>query len=266
MYRIICPTDFSEVSKNALLYAISLVNDLGGHLHVVNFYEVPHATGHEQMMDDMIREGAEKEMEQLITASTQWLSSDRSIDYLVHRGECAEQLRIMAKDDQFDLIVMGSQNSTHKMKLIFGSTTKSVINHVDRPTIVVPPSIKYRPIEKIVFAAEGIIRDSLLEFIAEFGDNTLRHLYFLHVGDINVEKELIDHYGRFMSDYSYSFHNIEGDDILNGINMFAGEVEADLLIMEKKKKNFFQRLFGVSHTDLELFRAEIPLMVLHHDS
>jgi len=263
MYRLVCPTDFSEVSKNALLYAISLLNDLGGHLHIAHFYQVPHAASHDKMMDDMMRQGAEKEMEVLIRVSTQWLAAGTTMDYIVKRGDCAEQLCFMASDDQFDVIVMGSQDPKHKMKLIFGSTAKAVINRVEVPTVVVPPDIKYRPIHKMVLATDDLMAEQILQFITKFGSQMLNHLYILHVGEINFGKKEIALYNDFLQNFSYSFHNIEGDDVLNGINVFVEEVGADLLVMTKRRKKFLQKIFGVSHTDLELFQAHLPFMVLH---
>ena len=263
MYRIICPTDFSEVSKNALLYAISLLNDLGGHLHIAHFYDVPHASGHDKMMDDMIEQGAEEEMEVLVKVSSQWLASRTTMDYVIRRGDCAEQLNLMAHKDKFNLIVMGSQGPKNKMKLIFGSTAKAVINQVDVPTIIIPPDISYRPIHKIVVATDEVISESGLELITDFGRSMLDHLYILHIGEINIGKEEINYYGNFLTSFSYSFHNIEGDDVLNGINVFTEEVGADLLVMTKRKRKFFQKIFGISHTDLELFQAQLPFMIIH---
>lgn len=263
MYRIVCPTDFSEVSKNALLFAISLVNDIGGHLEVAHFYEVPHATGHDKMMDDMVREGAEKELQALLSVSAQWLGSGRTMEPVIARGDCTDQLRILSNTSPMDLIVMGSSNSTQKMKLIFGSTTKAVINRIEVPTLVVPGDLRYRPFRKVVLAVEDLIRENALNFISSLGKNIIEHLYLLHVGDINVEREMIDHYNKGLTDYSYSLHNTEGDDVLNGINSFVKEVDADLLVMIKRKRNFLQRIFGVSHTDLELFQADVALLILH---
>ncbi|MCB0669085.1 MAG: universal stress protein [Saprospiraceae bacterium] len=263
MYQVICPTDFSEVSKGALQYAISLLNDLGGHLQVTHFYQIPPATSHNKMMDDMVKDGAEEEMQILLNDNTPRLGSGQTMDQLVKRGDCADQLCFLTKDGHVDLIVMGSNSSIHKMNLIFGSTAKSVINRVKVPVIVVPPGGDYRPYQKIVLACEDLIQAEVLEFVSSLGRNSLHHLYFLHVGEISFEKEIIDYYNRYLKDFSYSLHNIEGDDVLTGVNLFVQEVGADLLVMIKRKKNYLQRLFAVSHTDLELFQAEIPLLIMH---
>ncbi|MBK8501869.1 MAG: universal stress protein [Saprospiraceae bacterium] len=266
MYKIIVPTDFSGVSKNALLYSVSLINNVGGHISLVNFYTVPNVTGHQKLMEQMVRDGVEKEMEKLVVVTTQWIGQGETIDSRVIRGQCAEGLVKWGKEDDYDMIIMGSQGSSNKMKLILGSTAKTVVNKVDLPTLIVPPMAKYQAIRNVVLADDGDLQESNLRFIAKLGLETQGHLYILNVGEIKIQKEIIDQYGKILKDFSYSFHNIEGDDVLNSMNYFTEEVDADLLVMTKRRKSFFQKIFGISHTDLELFRTSIPLLILHeHD-
>ena len=264
MYRVICPVDFSDVSKNALLYAVHLLNDLGaGHLQVLHCYELPSATGHERMMNEAVRSGAQKDMETVISVTTPWLGPNETIDYAIHTGDCPEHLNKIANERKYDLIVLGSESSAQRMKIIFGSTTKEILNQVEMPTLVVPDQVKYEPLKNIVLAIEDKINPETFQVINRLGKTHMQHLSILHVGDINIGKREIDYYGQLMGDYSYSFHNIEGDDVINGINGFVEDIDADLLVMEKHKRKFFQKIFRVSHTNLELFEARIPLLVLH---
>ena len=197
MYKIIVPTDFSGVAKNALLYSVSLINDVGGHISLVNFYDVPNVSGHQKLMDQMIRDGVEKEMEKLVIVTTQWLGQGETLDSRAIRGHCAEGLEKWCKTDDYDLIIMGSQDSANKMKLILGSTAKAVVNKVDLPTLIVPPKAKYKAIRNVVLADDGGLQESNLRFIAKLGSDTQGHLYILHVGEITIQKEIIDRYGKF---------------------------------------------------------------------
>jgi nucleotide-binding universal stress UspA family protein len=263
MYKIIAPTDFSEVSQNAIRYAISLIQDYGGQLTLVNYYYSPNVFGHQKLMDEMVKEGVEEEMEKLVETSSQWLGPDQKLESKLVPGDTADGLKWLAKKHLYDLVIMGSQGSVKKIKSFFGSTAKSVIEKVEIPTLIIPPDTHYKKLENFVLADDGSLQDNNLEFLAGLGKLFKGHMHILHIGDVSVNKEMMDHYTEFLKDFSYSFHNVEGSDIIEGINLFAESVNADMIVMTKRRKNFIHKILDVSYTNLELFNSKIPLLILH---
>ncbi len=263
MYRIISPTDFSEVSKNAIQYAIDLIQDYGGQLTIANFYYSPPVFGHQKLLDEQVKLGAEDEMAELLETTSKWLGQDQTLQSELITGDCADGLKGMVKRNKFDLVIMGSQGSTRKIKSWFGSTAKSVLEKVKVPTLIIPPETKYKKLENFVFADEGSMQDANLRFLAGLGKLFKGHLHILHVGEQTFSKEVIDHYGEILQDFSYSFHNVEDDDVMHGISVFAESVNADMIVMARKKKELLQKILDVSYTNLALFQSKIPLMILH---
>ncbi|NND31527.1 MAG: universal stress protein, partial [Saprospiraceae bacterium] len=151
MIQLVSPTDFSDVSENALKYAIGLQRVFGEELAIVHFYQRVRATGHFISMRDILQEDSEREMQQLVKSLEGSLPEKKQIRLKVAEGEVPEMLRGMVKGDRLHLIVMGS-NGASKIKNIFGSTAKAVINQVLTPTLIIPPGCEYKKYEHMVVA------------------------------------------------------------------------------------------------------------------
>jgi nucleotide-binding universal stress UspA family protein len=260
--QLISLTDFSETSKNAFRYAHGLSFDLGASLTLVHYYEHINTTGHFKSMKNIMQEDAEREMKELIAEARETMNVGDEVLCKVLEGNVITNLqRLKASRDY--LVVMGSRGATNKLATVFGSTAKSLVNRVDLPTLIVPPHYSYRKPQTIVVANDGMMTEANLKYVDMVATKLGAHLYFLHVGDLEIDQKLIDKYSIYLETCTYSFHNIAAGDIVLGINRFANNVQAELVIMAKNKRNFLQSIFVTSQTNEELFHSMTPLLVLH---
>jgi nucleotide-binding universal stress UspA family protein len=58
------------------------------------------------------------------------------------------------------------------------------------------------------------------------------------------------------------FVNLEKGDIITSINTYIDDHHADLLVMAKHNRNFFDRLFHRSLSKKMAFHTHIPLLIL----
>lgn len=263
MVQLIALTDFSEVSKNAFWYGHALSRDLGGKLTLLHYYQEVKTTGHFKSMRDIMKEDAEREMELLINQDKDALV-DSAIETKVVEGDVTMRLQTV-KDTQNHLVVIGSSGATNRLASVFGSTAKALINSISLPTLIVPPNCTYKKPQTMVVANDGMMSESNLKYLDLVASKLGAHLYFLHIGDIDIDQKSIDRYSTFLKSSAYSFHNINAKDIIVGINKFADSVQADMVVMAKNKRNFLQKIFTTSHTNAELFHTVIPLFILHRD-
>jgi nucleotide-binding universal stress UspA family protein len=113
--RILVGYDDSLQSKKALKEAITIAKHFSGFIKVVNVYE----------------KGKKEEAEVAILEVEQSLVQEEvAHDTLVALGSNpAETLVIMAKQENFELIVVGSRGLGHKVSILLGSVSKQVVSN-----------------------------------------------------------------------------------------------------------------------------------------
>ncbi len=113
--RILVGYDDSLQSKKALKEAITIAKHFSGFIKVVTVYE----------------KGKKKEAEVAILEVEQRLEQEKvAHDTLVALGSNpADTLVIMAKQENFELIVVGSRGLGHKVSILLGSVSKQVVSN-----------------------------------------------------------------------------------------------------------------------------------------
>ena len=121
--RILVGYDDSLQSKKALKEAITISKHFSGFIKVVNVYE----------------RGKKKEAEAAILVAEQNLQQEKvAYDSLFALGSNpAKTLVIMAKQENFDLIVVGCRGLGSKVSMLLGSVSKQVVSNAYCNVLVV---------------------------------------------------------------------------------------------------------------------------------
>lgn len=141
--RILVPTDFSESSKIAAEYAISLAEKFNATIDILYVWEQPyyfdsqlilHTPGQTaQTIADFVEAQAKEEMKKFIAS----LSAPASVpiqDHFVH-GIVYNRIIETAEKGPCDLIVMGTHGRTGVSRLVIGSVAEKVLRHAHCPVI-----------------------------------------------------------------------------------------------------------------------------------
>ena len=121
--RILVGYDDSLQSKKALKEAITIANHFSGFIKVVNVYE---------------RE-KKKEAEATVLEAEQNLEQEKVAhdSLLVLGSNPAKTLVIMAKQENFDLIAVGSRGLGRNVSMLLGSVSKQVVSNAYCNVLVV---------------------------------------------------------------------------------------------------------------------------------
>ncbi len=143
--KILFPTDFSETSEEATKYAVSFARDCKAKLyalHVVNekvFTEglnLPRVVSVEELEKEMTLE-AKKRLQTLVPeeerAGLDW-------EPVIRQGEPFLEIIRFAKENDIDLIVIGTHGRSGFEHIIFGSTAEKVVRKAPCPVLSVRPS------------------------------------------------------------------------------------------------------------------------------
>ncbi|MGY3852864.1 universal stress protein [Aeromonas aquatilis] len=135
---LLCPVDFSQMSRAVLDYAVFMAQSHQAQLkliHVVDqlygfdSYKILHMTAIE-ITHEMERQ-ARTQLKELVAT----LPIPATFD--IRFGRAADEIVIQAKEDEVELIVMGSHGRSGISHLLVGSVAESVVRHAPCPVLVV---------------------------------------------------------------------------------------------------------------------------------
>jgi nucleotide-binding universal stress UspA family protein len=140
--RILAPTDFSKLSDLAVDVAINLAAQRPAVavtlLHVLETVPSPRTVDCDNTSNDIFShrvDKAEKEMHRL--RSAHGAHADLSTRVLV--GNVADDICKVAKDEQFDLIVLSSHGLTGLPEVSIGNVAERILHEAPCPVLVVKP-------------------------------------------------------------------------------------------------------------------------------
>ncbi len=269
--KIVVPTDFSEPANKALAYAIELATKADASIHIVHVNQVamvdatmPAETY--QVFVSEIEEATEKSFQEL--SETLLVQTKVEYTFKTLLGFVAEEVCDYAFEQEADLIIMGTTGASGAAEILIGSNAASTVAKSKVPVLVVPKELTYSDYTRIVYATDY----NEPEFPA-----LMRLIYFAELFDCRLDvihvKSDADKYFNAANNFfkknkdNISYPNIyyielEKGDVVQSINKYVDEVAADLLVMAKHNRNFFDRLFHRSLSKKMAFHTKIPLLVL----
>lgn len=144
--RILIPTDGSDVAEAAIEQALDIAGKYDAELHalyVVDTDAVAYSLGTEQV--DRLRQGKFDEMTELkskaesATGYVGALAEEHGIDVVEHHagGQPHRVIDNYAKNNDIDLIVMGSHGRSGVRRALLGSVTERTLRSTHTPVLVV---------------------------------------------------------------------------------------------------------------------------------
>jgi nucleotide-binding universal stress UspA family protein len=142
--RILCATDFSDCSRRALEYALSLAQEADGCLTVAHVFELEGSlpeNWREKLTPPSVRRALidleHERIEQLARAVPADANTYCTVDTVMGRGTPYKEILRLAAEKRVDLIVMGLHGRNAADVLFFGSTTNQVVRQASCPVLTI---------------------------------------------------------------------------------------------------------------------------------
>ncbi|MBX2828280.1 MAG: universal stress protein [Flavobacteriaceae bacterium] len=276
MNRILLPTDFSENSKNAIIYALEFFRGQSCHFVILNvqkpsefvlddFYTAPAtATLHETILTDN-----KKALETLLKELKEpYLSENYSFKAVTEFDSLTHAISQMIDTENLDLVIMGSNGATGASEIVFGSNTLKVIRQVDCPVLIIPEGYRYQKLDTLLFSVHNqeidIQKMGLLKNIIKLKKPKVR---LLNIEDAGKSKERpydssqLDH---FFEQKIHEYHTLEGVPLAIGIDAFVQLHSVQLHALFMERESFLKRfLIGSANSEIN-YKSRVPLLVLRH--
>ena len=134
--KIVCPTDFSDISERAVKTAVELSDRLSARLEILHVFPMHLFEQMKTLEDrnDILKElyaEAEDKLEKVVRASGVTNAG------LIEEGEPYKRIVSVAKEKDFDLIVMGARGLGRIEEMLIGSVTDAVLKSAPCPVLVI---------------------------------------------------------------------------------------------------------------------------------
>lgn len=142
--KILFPTDFSELSQVAEKSACDLADQFGAELHVLHvlhdlFLTMPQTAAAllipPKVLEDVVN-SAEEEIQKVPPAA--W-AENRKVVRVVRIGSTYNTIVQYARDNEIDLIVIGTHGRTGLTHVLLGSVAERVVQHAPCSVLTVRP-------------------------------------------------------------------------------------------------------------------------------
>jgi nucleotide-binding universal stress UspA family protein len=267
MKTILSPTDFSDVSINAVKYAADMAAAIQARLLILHAVEVPVAVAEMPVagigFEELNSEDHLMKLKHSLLART---NNKVPIEAKQLWGALENELVKTCGYNKPFAIVMGTHGDGLAERYFLESTTVYMAKHFNYSVLVVPEGINFKPIQKIVLATDLKDVDELpwqqiAGLLTVF--NATLHIVYVNKNDKQAGKAFMeDSFSRHpLKKLNPHFHVVENNNVQKGISFFAEENNADLVLILPKKHGFFHK----SDSRQFIFRSPVPVMAIHKE-
>ncbi|MBA9076736.1 MULTISPECIES: universal stress protein [Rufibacter] len=287
MKTIALLTDFSQEAHQAIHFAVELGRTLQARLVVVHSFDpnnyvpgtttsvsgvnwsdptlyVPNQLELTNEREKMTRENLWRLVED-IRQQAQGLEVQGEVILGVGMDSAVTYLQTQA----VDLVVMGTKGADSALERWAGTNTAYVMNHAPCPVLAVPAHADYHGIRKIVYATDPFQEEEWhLRELQALAQIFRAEITVLYVQDDLDSQESEDRWQAFVNRWSTQVPSLRfarqfNDKTAEAIEEYAHARNADLLVVAKHHRSFWNRLFGgTSPADRLVFDNVLPTLSL----
>lgn len=279
--KILFPTDFSNASQNAFIYALKLAEKLNGTITVLHVYEVleAHTWIEESInmkeLNEKITIGEFERFKDEINVLKRVAAAHHvptiDITYsLKENDHVVPAILEEAKAIEAGLIVMGTTGAHGIKEIFFGSVASKVMESATCPVFVVPDTASYRGVMKV-----GLILESksdgrpLIERSIAIAQSLGAHLDCMHVNVYDPQKvkaKIAGYEAAFKDIPNISFHTHYELDVEKGVFEYMKKHQMDVIIIGVQHQHKWIELFSSNLVKRIAYHSEIPLIALQESA
>lgn len=273
-FRILCPTDFSECSLNAIEYAARLGEKFNAVLilfHVLNredYLKLSPMDTSGKYQVEFVQEKLKNLQRAVLEESL--LNGLKDCEIAIREGKIVNGALDFAQDIDADLIVAGTEGMNDLRKNIIGSRASRMVEQSDRDILIVPRKVYFKRPRKFVFASDYQEEDKLaIQKVVEMAGFFDSEIDLVHVSssqkaiDKSLHMTMVDEIKPFVryEKINYVLKSYR-DDLALGLENYLQVAKGDMLVTLSKKKSFFDQIFTKNLSKKMSYFLNKPLWVI----
>lgn len=269
MMNILLPTDFSENSRNAAVYALQFFEGVPCSFHFLHVSPISRdkmSNGH-QVMPKGIKKKFDKLMEfvnGIKKNPEHHFQTSYKVNYLI------EAVRNQVAEKNIDLILMGTKGASNQKEIILGKNTSDVIMKVKCPALAISENAVYKPHQEVLFPTDYKIRYSakMLDSLRSFTSlsKTSVKILELYTTDKEPNEDQLLNKENLHNSFTpeipevQTFYSVKESDPKI---LFRANKNVDMIVMAAKNLNLCQKLLKNHNNHQIPFIRKLPLLILH---
>ena len=273
MKKILFPTDFSEASMNAFIYALKLADSIKGEIITLHVYDLPlvgysNVPGVLNEIYDLIElgnfENYKDQIPFLRRIAEQNNMEHIKISNVLDTGNLINRIVKIVRDEDIDYVVMGTKGATSLKETFLGTATTKVMNASSAVVFAIPENCKYNEIKKILFLTKYNFEDlKVLKKVIEFAAVFEAHIDCLHIKATHQKDNTFkEEWQKIAENQDITLHTISNNDVEGIILEFIDLNKIDMITMHIYYKNFLEKLFQVSLSKKLAFHVNVPILAI----
>lgn len=269
MKKILIPTDFSQHAHTATNLAFSVAQKANANIAFVHMVQTPIEWGEIDLLSSGLSASSAKALEGVFPDVKAHLDQIKEkfealvkqgkekgieVSYQVSHNKSSSDISKMAKEQNFDLIVIGTHGK-HGAKAFLGSNTQKVVRHATCPVLTIKEPHENYSFKKIVFASDFEFKNSIpaLQKVLAFAKLFEAEVHLVLVNtpsafiDTKQSKERFENFLSHFKDETLYTHVYNQFSVDRGIIDFSTEEEMDLISIAT---NGFSGLRGFVHDSI----------------
>ncbi len=274
MKTILCPTDFSKGSENAVRYAVELARKYKSKIILMHAYETPViytdvSVSAVQIDFNVLKDDALKQLKKF-HAKVLEKGKDVPFELILQQGLPSARTTEIATEKKVDMIVMANTSSTEEQRFFIGSNASRVIKDTPCKVMLIPQKSKFNGMKKIVFSTD-LSDENLVASneVVEMAKMFKSEMIFLNVdnkslvhddSDLSRVTQRIKQYVTYPKMKGFVCTDLN---VADGITYFLKNEKADCLAMVTHHRKFLQAMANPSITKRVSYQADVPMLVIH---
>jgi len=269
MQKILIPTDFSDTARAAVRYAQKYVASTDTEYYILHAYKQPETTEMLISIVDILKEEADK----LLNEESHFLQKELHIPsskiYLMSGlGEVEDMVQYYVDKHQIDLVVMGTSGASGIKEFLVGTNTVNTIGKVSVPVLAIPQMKHDVYLDTIVLALdnEGLQDEKRLQVVKKIADENDAEIVVLNVSSSGEEPfcfsvQQQNTLKKFFSRMDIECISVHGKNVEEEINNFVADNEVGMIVLLPRKMSLMQRLFGKKSVTKKInFHSKVPVL------
>jgi nucleotide-binding universal stress UspA family protein len=275
MGPIICATDYSKNSISTLQFGHAISKKLKTELIVMHVFDInvalvtPMSMTFAQMQNDAFKKHHEK-LSSFCEEHLGVLPDDRHLSVMVKENAIIEEELLQTiHDHNAEILLMGMKGTSALKDIIFGSSTKSMIDKSPCPVLAVPPNFDSFDLDVITYATDFEESDvhALNWLIETFAKPLECQVNIVHFA-IDKEDDEADQMEWFkkmlqlkITYGNISYDVIEQEDVITGLMDYL-EISGSKLVamLEREHRGFLKNWTHTDKVKLMSVKGKFPVL------
>ncbi|WP_454803973.1 universal stress protein [Mucilaginibacter phyllosphaerae] len=280
MKKILVLTDFSDNARQAAEVAVTLAGRLHANIILFNTYVgepiISEYGGTPWPIQQLVWADEDKEKLQFLKEELQDMvrqlptgSHYPSIDERHDTGSLGSRVKSLLAQENIELIVMGAATGKTWEHLLLGSDISDVIEHADRPVLIIPKGRPLKKLQKVTLATDFDEADlKAVHYLTRIGRLLDFSLEIIHIslwGGKAIPADQRASFKQHVAKYNFpdiSYEEAGGKDLIPRLNHLCAANASDLLVLVHNHYNWLSRLFKQSNTQALIGQQELPVLIV----